>query len=314
MQKIYLAILFLFLLLQNLTNLSAQNCNCTNCPIILPDNQTQSVVANLVVETTNNNNLGVNNFLEQVCLNIEHTWVGDLNVTLTAPSGISVTLFDDGNTATGCPCGNSSDNMEVCFTLNGQSTDGIFGGGNIGNCSNIDYLDPCNGNNDNGEPCYIGNWEPWEASCGGGLDQINTSGSVSGIWVLTINDNVPANQGILLDFSLNFATPPSSCESNIECNVDAGTFVSSTGNTQITLCTDESFTILSDGNYELPYPTAGEVSELVYAIYNCQPTNPNPLNDPCFSGIFWGNENIDESSPLSLNVNGLPNFPAAITA
>ncbi|MGB1206957.1 MAG: proprotein convertase P-domain-containing protein, partial [Chitinophagales bacterium] len=303
----------MLLLFQSFTNITAQNCSCTNCPIILPDNQTESVVANLVVETTNNNSLGVNNFLEQVCLNINHTWLGDLSLSLTAPSGVSVVLFDDGNNATGCPCGNSSDDMEVCFTLNGQSTDGIFGGGNVANCSNIDYLDPCNGNNDNGEPCYFGMWEPWEASCGSGLDQINTSGSVSGIWTLTINDHVPANQGMLLDFSLVFATPPDACQSSVDCNVTTGTFTSSTGSSQISLCTDESFTILSNGDYELPYPSAGEVSELVYAIYNCQPTNPNPSSDPCFSGVFWGNENIDETSPLSLNVNGVPNLPATVT-
>ena len=72
MRNFYLAIFFLVVFLQS-PKLKAQNCTCTNCPILLPDNQNESVIANLVVETTNNNDLGINNFLEQVCVNIEHT-------------------------------------------------------------------------------------------------------------------------------------------------------------------------------------------------------------------------------------------------
>lgn len=62
------------------------------------------------------------------------------------------------------------------------------------------------------------------------------------------------------------------------CNADVGTFTNqidgtTVGNT-IVLCPGDCYTITSNDDYVLPTPVAGEVSELMYAIYSCPP--------PCF--------------------------------
>ncbi|MCP4120636.1 MAG: hypothetical protein GY751_02660, partial [Bacteroidetes bacterium] len=207
-------------------NLSmAQDCGCTNCPVLLPDNLLTQFNANIAVDNTTNNTLGVDNFLEQVCVEITHSWIGDLDITLVAPDGTSVLLYADGNNDTSlggtglCDCGNMGDNMSVCFVLPGAATN-VFGAMGVGSCTAEAYQDPCNGS-----PCYNGSWGAYDEGClgGNGIGAFNNgAGTVSGVWRLLINDNADGDMGILTDVTLVFATPPTG-----DCTTDPPDPVSS---------------------------------------------------------------------------------------
>jgi gliding motility-associated-like protein len=292
-------------------DLQAQGCDCTNCPLTLPDQLTQTFTGTLVVQGATNNTLGTNNTLQQVCINITHDWIGDLDITLIAPNGTQVVLFGDGNNDTSlggtetCPCGNSGDDMNVCFVLSGTTNDFSLsnaGTGNICNGNQGAYV-ACNGTG--GQPCYTGNWLPYDQNCNGpdaGLSAMNNGGSVNGTWQLIIHDNAGSNQGILNDFSLVFAnTTGINCNSG--CNANAGTTNATggtgTGSNATTriLCSGESVSLVSNDNYVLPNPMTGEASELMYAIYECAPpANPNPDVDACYSGLLWTAEDFNTAN------------------
>jgi gliding motility-associated-like protein len=200
----------------------SQGCDCTNCPVDLPDVLSSTFTANLAVQGATNNTLGGNNTLQQVCVDITHDWIGDLDITIIAPNGTQVVLFGDGNndstlggTET-CPCGNLGDDMVVCFVLSGTTNDFSVSNAGTGNICNGDqsaYV-ACNGTG--AQPCYTGNWLPYDTNCNGpdtGLGAINAGGTVNGNWQLVIHDNAGANQGILNDFYLVFAN-----ETGIDCN------------------------------------------------------------------------------------------------
>ena len=95
-------------------NLYAQDpCECTNCPVSITDYD--SFEANLDVQTTGPNDLGACP-LQQVCFTIDHTYVGDLFVTLKSPGGLEYFVMADlGNEQGPGNCGNSADNIDVCI-------------------------------------------------------------------------------------------------------------------------------------------------------------------------------------------------------
>ncbi len=96
--------------------------------------------------------------------------------------------------------------------------------------------------------------------------------------------------------------------SDCNCNADAGTITTSTGSNTISLCVGESFSLISNNDYTLPPPQTGEVSELVYALYNCPPpASLDPLlPDPCFSGWFWAEEDFLSGDDGAINEGGIP--------
>ena len=198
-----------------MVQVATAQCGCANCPVSLPDDTEVEFAGAIVVYNEANDLLGVNNTLEQVCIDIDHTFIGDLDITLYAPDGTSVVLYADGNNNTNlggtesCPCGNPNNDMNVCFTLPG-TTQNIFGTEGTGNCTDEGYSDPCNG----GTLCYTGNWGTWNEGCegGNGIDEFNNgSGTVSGTWIILINDNAGFDEGVINDISLGFTSTVDSC-------------------------------------------------------------------------------------------------------
>ena len=203
-----------------ITNLqiARAQCGCYDCPVALPDNTTTLYTATVVVYNSSNNTLGVNNSLQQVCVDVDHSYIGDLDITLTAPDGTSVILYADGNNNFGLggsetnPFGNASNNLDVCFVLPGSATN-IFGAMGAGACTDAIYTDPCNGV---GLDCYDGIWGTYDEGClgGNGIGTFNNgTGTASGTWTISINDNANGDAGILYDVTLTFATAPDSCGS-----------------------------------------------------------------------------------------------------
>ena len=187
------------------------NCECTNCPVPITDNGSFDGLLDVTVNGPNNLGLCP---LQRVCFQINHTWVGDLSVTMTSPGGLSYILMGDLNNSTG-GCGTDSDNIDVCIDV---------GTGNA-LTNNTEYA--CNG----GNPCLIGNWT---VACGGvtdpmsgaiqaptcDLNDFNVMGApANGTWELTINDVCAQDEGDLVNWSLEFACGTVAC---ITCEPEGG--------------------------------------------------------------------------------------------
>lgn len=119
--------------------------------------------------------LDTTNFgLESICLNLTHTWMGDLSVSLVSPDGTFVLLSSG--------IGGDTDFMtNTCFEQN--STTSI---------------------NEGNSP-YSGVFMPT-----GQLGVINNLQNPNGIWHLRITDNYGQDSGFLLDFSIRFGSNPAS--------------------------------------------------------------------------------------------------------
>ncbi len=300
-------------------------CVCTNCPLDLPDEEGASYDAVLDISGAASNDLSAGGqCLQEVCVQIAHDWVGDLELILTSPGGQSIVLFADGNPNLGFPFGNQSDNMDVCFS---DVATNVFGDSATTGppCTNDQYEDPCNG----GDPCYTGTWGTWDEGClgGNGLSTFNT-GPVDGAWVLTINDNAGENSGTLTDFSLDFCDDTDiDCQStNPSCPAEAGTNTT-TPDPQI-LCAGTDATVSATGYV----PTdAGSDPCLGWGFWVADdplgvfagltnigdaPTGGYPGDDPNFVGV-WSSVDYPlangENATLPNEENGVTYYIAPIT-
>jgi PKD repeat protein/subtilisin-like proprotein convertase family protein len=109
----------------------------------------------------------------QVCVNLTHTWDGDLKIKLRAPDGTYILLSSNN--------GGSGDNYtNTCFAMNGAS--GLIGAGAA----------PFTGT-------YVPNAD---------INGVNNNQNPNGTWNICITDEVPADAGNLLSFSLTFGPNP----------------------------------------------------------------------------------------------------------
>ncbi|MDF2437679.1 MAG: hypothetical protein K0Q95_2055 [Bacteroidota bacterium] len=110
----------------------------------------------------------------QVCINLTHTWVGDLDLRLKSPDGTVIVLSSNN--------GGSGDNYtNTCFAMNGSS--GPIGGG---------------------AAPYTGTFVP-----NGNINGVNNNQNPNGTWYVCVVDEVPADFGNLLSCSITFgANPP----------------------------------------------------------------------------------------------------------
>jgi subtilisin-like proprotein convertase family protein len=119
-----------------------------------------------------------------ITLQMDHTWVGDLNMTLTSPAG-SVNFMDN-------PCaGGNSDNINATFNSQGAAflcTNGVIAGSIPNNCSS-DYLigSAINGN----IQTQLNNFNGFNGSLLG-----------NGNWNLAITDEVGGDGGCLIAYSV----------------------------------------------------------------------------------------------------------------
>jgi PKD repeat protein len=181
----------------------------SNLPI--PDNDPLGLIDSKQVSNAPGNTLGVDAKLLQVCVTIDHTFIGDLIVELAAPNGQVVKLIDrPGIPSTSFGC--AEDNIEVCFEL---------GTGN-------DVENECN----TPPPAISG---VFTAHDGDDLNKINLAGGdPNDFWELRITDNEFGDAGTLVEWSLVFnngpvaswSPPAEVCES--AGVVDLSTFVNGT--------------------------------------------------------------------------------------
>lgn len=127
--------------------------------------------------------LGFDVLFESICLDIDHTWTGDLIVSLQSPNGVTVDLIDQ----IGVPAGTfgcSGDNIDACFEV---------GSGNPAEntCSNL--------------PALGGSFTAVTD-----LAAMNDGSNPNGVWTLFVSDNAGGDLGQVNGFTLNFYDPSQS--------------------------------------------------------------------------------------------------------
>lgn len=126
----------------------------------------------------------VNFGLEQVCINVEHSWIADLDITIVAPDG-SAALLVGGNG------GDQDFYTNTCFRADATAL--IV----------------------NGVQPYTGDWLPMQQ-----MGVANNGQNPNGIWKLHIQDTYPfADAGALLDWSISFGNDPATYFSITDSNL-----------------------------------------------------------------------------------------------
>ncbi|RNL93426.1 T9SS C-terminal target domain-containing protein [Sinomicrobium pectinilyticum] len=151
------------------TSTSAPSCDMTenNTPVII-DNTTANTVTSTIEVT------GTGQLTDlSVGLNISHTYVSDLTVSLTSPSGTTVVILEG-------VCGGSED-INASFSDTGSPLE----------CSST-------------APAVSGNIQPQE------LFEVFQGENIEGTWTLTVEDGFALDGGALNSFSLDICSEPPS--------------------------------------------------------------------------------------------------------
>ncbi len=273
--------------LATIANLSAQ-CDCVtsgNCPVPINDNGIYNAFLDV---TVNGPNDIAQSPLQQVCITLSHTWIGDLSVSLTSPSGVEYLIMADVGNNYG-ECGTQQDNAEVCIVL----------GTNKPLTNNVDYT--CNT-----APCSIGTCclnGTWTVPCGGvtspitgaiqapncNLNDFNIPGQpANGTWTLSVLDVCNMDVGNLENFSLTFGGG----QACYACEADGGVLDS----ISITTCVGDDTLML-----DLPpnYPNGpmfgadSVIYDYAYLIVQgntviAQQASPNLTGFPTGAYQVWG--------------------------
>ncbi len=180
--------------------LAAQGCGCTNCPQFMPDNFVGEFL--ISVDGATNPTLGQNG--QGVCgvsIHFDHQYLGDLIITLSSPSGQTITLV--GPDGFWGPTG--GDDWNVSFLS--CNTPVVPDPG---------FSDQWDSNQDwSMGNLYSGSYYP----SNGCLEDFN-SGPVAGTWTLKVEDTENGDVGNLYDYELIFCDPDGiNC---FDCEADAG--------------------------------------------------------------------------------------------
>lgn len=160
-----LGIVFFFLLLHT----NAQTFTGGSGPIL----DLQTIDIPLTVSGLSPTMIDTLNFgLEQVCLNLTHTYVSDLAAVLVAPDGTTTELFSG--------IGGGDDDMQgTCLDQNAASTIA------------------------SGTAPFTGTYQPM-----GQMGIVNNNQNPNGIWYLRITDSYGADEGVLTSWSITFGNNP----------------------------------------------------------------------------------------------------------
>ena len=197
MQKIYL--IFAFALLFSYNNQAFGQCGCTNCPLTMPDGAVEDFFVNVFDAGGADCNLATNP-LDQVIINFNHEYLGDLTITLTSPGGQTITLVGpeglSGGTDNNGSSGTGGDIFNATFDDAAATT------------WDSDIIAPPL--NDNTLETVTGTYKPSI----GALSSF--TGSLCGTWTLNVSDGQAYDGGQFQDIQLVFTNPP-----NLVCNSEA---------------------------------------------------------------------------------------------
>ena len=174
------ALIFLALTCFSSATLAAQLCATNPGNWGIADNNTTNAIAtfNFGDAVSTFNGLSVD-------VDISHTWVGDLDATLTSPGNISVVLFDrPGYTGTGNGC--NRNDINAIFSDNPTTT------------TNVEGVCP------NTTPTISGSFY---AQAGAGAMAPLLGGNLNGSWNLAVTDNANQDIGSVNSYCLNTDVP-----------------------------------------------------------------------------------------------------------
>lgn len=188
-------LLTIFLLSTSIINGNAQ-CSCTDCPISIISNATQSSF--LDISGATNGTLGSNGQqLCQICVHFFHDAVQEVDFFLIAPDGSSVQLIEDTGIAV-----NDNITFDICFVSCDQSANPDSGFPDVFD-SDAGYMVG---------QTYDGSYYP-SIGC---LEDL--TGDVNGTWELEMTDNIGLDDGELFDWFLVFAdNNGTGCGANGSC-------------------------------------------------------------------------------------------------
>lgn len=147
----------------------------------IQDNQTLTRTVNVsgLPNSINQTSFG----LEQVCLDINHTWDSDVTVTLQAPDGTQIILFSD--------IGSDGDNFS-------------------NTCLRSDASESITTQN----PPFTGTFKPANS-----LGFANNGQNPNGAWKLLVNDNQSGDEGTLNSWSITFGNDPATYTQLVQSNL-----------------------------------------------------------------------------------------------
>jgi len=240
----------MILLCMGLNGLNAQ-CECTDCPINIPNNGTAT--SELDISGATNNTLGSGGQeLCMLCIDLVYDAIQELDMTLVAPSGDEVDLMINTGLAV-----NDNISFNICFVSCNQSADPDPGFPAV--------FDTDAGYQPN--QAYDGSYYPAD----GCFEDL--TGDVNGTWELVMTDNVTLDNGDLFDWYMVFTDDSGlgcanagACSNSVSCIANGGELG---GSSLIEAC--EGDAIL---NLDIPvnYPGGGEPPvpeyEYTYIINN----------------------------------------------
>ena len=197
-------------------------------PIYIPDGTGVSYESILNVQAFDAEAVLDDDDFVDICVEMEHSYLGDLDMSLTSPNGSTVVLFNTygsgaGGTYLGDPIDDFGDGpndpsgecWEYCWSIEPEF--GTFPN-SLGNTMGVTI-------EDFGSSMIPGSYTPEE-------DFSNFQGSsVNGVWTLTITDNIANDNGFICGWDLSIRSNPINCNELIgcndpnACNFQANTFV-----------------------------------------------------------------------------------------
>lgn len=188
----------------------------TGGPVFLPDGTGQSYSTSLPISGFSAGaTLQSVSQLQSICMNMEHSRIGELEIKLVAPNGQQVVLKAQPSGATcnmGEPCANgpadagntnTSPGIGYTYCFSDNPTYGTMA--SEANGHTYTYTNICDGSTQSDKYLPSGSYAP----SGSLTSLIGTP--LNGNWTLTITDNIPNNNGWVFDWSISFtADPPDS--------------------------------------------------------------------------------------------------------
>uniref|UniRef100_UPI00262189E5 PKD domain-containing protein n=1 Tax=uncultured Lacinutrix sp. TaxID=574032 RepID=UPI00262189E5 len=159
----------------------------------LPDGSGVSYASSAIVENcyADTEVIVSGNQVASVCLNIEHSYAGDLDIFLTSPNGVQVQLFAQAGGGTYMGGADNNDNgvpgvgADYCFSTTGATI--------LANAPTITAgSNPPNASYTPGTYLPIGNFDDFIGS------------PINGDWIITITDNIFADDGTIFFWSIEF--------------------------------------------------------------------------------------------------------------
>lgn len=155
--------------------------------------------------------------IQSICATLEHSRIGELEITLTAPNGQIVVLKEQPGGATcnmGEPCavgptdggqGNSNTDPGIGYNYCWQATSTYLTMVDESNSFTYTYTNPCDGSQQSDKYLPAGSYQPYE-----GFENF-IGAPLNGAWTITVTDEIPNNNGYIFDWSIVLqADPPDS--------------------------------------------------------------------------------------------------------